>query len=155
MSRSLLITALGLLSGYIIGIIGVIIFIAGMVRGDRAEWDEMKDRNVLQNGCLLAITMAVNGAIGALYGWKTGSRRAWLVSLFPLLLFILPLLLFAQAPSDSKAWGAPLLLCIYFATILWVAGRIGQAIGVLFVYKNDKTAKTDSWLKSYYPRGFE
>ena len=56
--------------------------------------------------------------------------RAWPAAWAPALLLMFPAAEFARHPSDSKSWGPALLAVGILAPFVWVAGRVGQEVGV-------------------------
>ncbi len=107
-------------------------FIVGWVGGDRAEWEARKGEPFLQYWYVAALIVAMNGGIGALYAWKTGTGNVWLVGLLSLLPLVWPFVEYREAPADSKNWGPILLVSFIMVVFLWIAGRVGQKIGTHF-----------------------
>jgi len=134
MLRSILTTTLGFLAAFVIAISGAMIFIAILVKGNRTEWDILNDSHVPQRWIEISILMGFNGGIGAFYGLKTGSRRSWPVSVFPLVLVMLPCIAFIQDSTYSEyAIPSFILVCsmaLFLALFMWIAGRVGQVIGI-------------------------
>ena len=142
MLRALRIAASGLVSGFLLGTLGPVVFAAANAWDDRrrmsdtadeppylsAVWSALSDRRVLPYWAAVAAAAAVNGAIGALAGWR-GIRRVAPTVVVPFLLLALPLMSYADDPSDSKTWGIELLVVVFVGLFVWVAGRVGQELG--------------------------
>jgi hypothetical protein len=77
----------------------------------------------------LAVLGTLNGAAGAWDGWRSNARRAWPVARVPLLLLLCPTAAFVQYTSSYNTLGTLLAVAIV-APFVWVAGRVGQEIGV-------------------------
>lgn len=130
MARSIRVTAFGLLAGLLIGILGPITFVAACVWDDRLEWSALTDERLLPYWTAVAAAGAANGGIGAWAG-RLGYRRATPVVWVPLLLVLYPLVSFVRNPSDSKTWGSELFVVVFVGLFVWVAGRVGQALGAM------------------------
>ena len=125
-----MVIASGAIVGCVAGLLGPIVFIAACVGNDRTTWSVLTDPEAIPSVATLAFLGIVNGAVGAWDGWRSSARSGWPVAWAPLLLFLYPAAEFAQYPSDSKLWGTYLFAVTMVAPFLWVAGRVGQEIGV-------------------------
>jgi hypothetical protein len=128
MLRTLRVVASGLLGGLLIGILGVIVFVAACVRDKQLEWTALTDERLLPYWAVVVAAAAANSELGALAG-RRGNRRSAPVAVIPLLLLLYPLATFVECPSDSKSWGVVLLVVVIFGLFVWVAGRVGQELG--------------------------
>ncbi len=122
---------LGLISGGFLGILGPLVLIATGYGIKAGLW--------LFLWCSIpALVGAVNGMIGAADGMRSDKRQIWPVLIIPLLPLALPIIEFVQYPRISKFWVGALLVVGYFDLFVWVAGRVGQEIGVLVRRRHDK-----------------
>jgi hypothetical protein len=142
MLRTLRVAASGLLTGLLLGTLGVVTFAAANTWDDRrrlsdtkgeppylsAMWSALTDRRALPCWAATVAAGAVNGVVGAWAG-RRGNRRAAPVAAVPLLLLLFPLAAFVRYPSDSKSWGAELFVVVIVGLFVWVAGRVGQEVG--------------------------
>jgi hypothetical protein len=143
MFRALRVAASGLVLGLLIGSLGPVVFVAANIWDDRRRtsdtseeppylskvWSVLVDQETLPYLAVVAASGAMNGGIGAWAGWRS-NRGVTLIAAVPLMLFLFPLVIFAQNPSDSKMWGGPLLVVGILAPFVWVASRAGQEVGV-------------------------
>lgn len=119
----------GAVVGLVAGVLAPVVFVAACVWDGRTEWSALTQPELTPYFAVLAALGAVNGAVGAWDGWRSGLYRMWPVVWAPALLFLLPVTEWAQHPSDSKSWGAALLVVGIVAPFVWVAGRVGQEVG--------------------------
>jgi len=129
MTRAFLVTACGLLSGLLIGILGPITLVAALAWRVRASWSILTDEN-LPYWVAVGFIGAVNGGIGAWNGRRSDARRPWPVCWVPLMLLLYPLAVFVQYPHNSKIWGVILLVVAWVGLFVLVAGLVGHKIGV-------------------------
>lgn len=129
MSQSKRVVITGLFCGFLIGILGIVVFVAACVRDDRLEWSVLTDAQYLPYWTVVVLAAAVNCGIGSWVG-RRGGRRLAPVFVIPFLMFLYPLMSFVKNPSDSKLWGMDLLVVAIFGVFLWIAGRVGQEIGM-------------------------
>jgi hypothetical protein len=127
--RVLMIVA-GAAVGLVAGVLAPVVFVAACVWDGRTTWSALAEPEAVPYFAALVGLGILNGAVGAWDGWRSSAHRIWPVAWAPLQLFLFPLVLWAQDPSDSKSWGAALLVVGILAPFVWVAGRIGQEIGV-------------------------
>ncbi|AWM35685.1 hypothetical protein GobsT_66320 [Gemmata obscuriglobus] len=120
----------GAVIGLIAGALAPVVFIAACVWDGRAEWSALTESESVPYIATLVALGAVNGAVGAWDGWRSSLYRVWPVAWVPALLFLFPAVQLVQYPSDSKTWGAALLVVGIVAPFVWVAGRVGQEVGV-------------------------
>ncbi|MBM4071530.1 MAG: hypothetical protein FJ271_21735 [Planctomycetes bacterium] len=130
MGRRLGVIAAGAALGLVAGVLAPVVFVAACVWGDRMEWSDLTKPELAPYIAVLVALGTANGAVGAWDGWRSGRCRAWPVAWAPGLLFLFPAWLWAQSPSDSKSWGVALLAVGIVAPFVWVAGRVGQEVGV-------------------------
>jgi hypothetical protein len=142
MLRALRVTASGWVLGLLIGILGPVIGVAANVWDDRRRmsdttdeppylsevWSTLTNRRALPYWALLTGMGAANGMIGALAAWR-GYFRMIPVLILPLLLFLFPLISFAENPSDLGARSIELFVVVFFGLFVLVAGRVGQELG--------------------------
>jgi hypothetical protein len=129
MGRRLGVIAAGAVIGLIAGILAPVVFVAAFVWDGRTEWSTLTKPETVPYLAVLAGLGTVNGMVGALDAWRSGRCRAWPVAWAPALLFLFPAWLSAQY-LDSKSWGPSLLAVGIVAPFVWVAGRVGQEVGV-------------------------
>ncbi len=130
MGRRIGVIAAGAALGFVAGVLAPVVFVAACVRDDRLEWSALTEPELAPYIAVLVALGIVNGGVGAWDGWRSGRCRAWPVAWAPAVLFLLPVAEFAQYPSDSKSWGPALLVVGIVAPFVWVAGRVGQEVGV-------------------------
>ncbi len=130
MVRYALVIVVGAVVGCFAGIAAPIVLVAACVWDGRTNWSVLAKPEAIPYVATLVILGTLDGAVGARNGWRSSARRAWPVVWAPLLLFLYPATEFAQYPSDSKIWGVSLLAVAIVAPFVWVAGRVGQEIGV-------------------------
>jgi hypothetical protein len=116
--------------GLIAGVAAPVVFVAACVLDDRLGWSALTEPESAPYFAVLATLGTANGGVGAWDGWRSGRCRAWPVAWAPALLFLLPAVVWAEHPSDSKSWGATLLVVGIVSPFVWVAGRVGQEVGV-------------------------
>jgi hypothetical protein len=139
MTRKILVTAGGLVAGFLVGALATAVFVAGNVWDDRARGFvaagdpsyPAEVRTGLANIPLLGFVVpgaagAVNGAIGAWVGRRSGTRRLRPVAWLPLLILLLPVAEFLRHPVG---WGLLVVVALFLAPFVWAAGRVGQRIG--------------------------
>ncbi|MDY3554410.1 hypothetical protein R5W24_003532 [Gemmata sp. JC717] len=120
----------GAVIGLIAGALAPVVFIAACVWDGRAKWSAITEPESAPYLATLVALGAVNGAVGAWDGWRSSRYRVWPVAWAPALLFLFPAVQWVQDSSDSKTWGAALLAVGIVAPFVWVAGRVGQEVGV-------------------------
>ena len=130
MAQPLVSIAAGAAVGLAAGVLAPVVFVAACVWDGRTEWSALTKPELVPYIATLAALGLVNGGVGAWDGWRSGRCRLWPVAGAPLLLFLFPAFAFAEAPSDSKYWGPALLAVGIVAPFVWVAGRVGQEVGV-------------------------
>lgn len=130
MGRRLRVIAAGAAVGLVAGVSAPVVFVAACVWDGRLQWSALTDPMLLPYIAALAALGTVNGAVGAWDGLRSVAYRLWPVAGAPALLFLFPAALWAEHPSDSKSWGAALLVVGIVIPFVWVAGRVGQEIGV-------------------------
>jgi hypothetical protein len=129
MRRTVVIGA-GAAIGLVVGVAAPVVFVAACVWDGRTKWSTLTESEAVPYLAVLAGLGFLNGGVGAWDGWRSGSCRAWPVAWAPALLFLFPAVIWAQYPSDSKSWGPALLAVGIVAPFVWVAGRVGQDVGV-------------------------
>ena len=122
--------AAGASIGLVAGVLAPVIFVAACVWDDRTEWSALTNPELVPYWAVLVSLGTLNGAFGAWDGWRSGLCRVLPVAWAPALLFVFPAVLWMQYPSNSKEWGPALLAVCIVAPFVWVAGRIGQEVGV-------------------------
>jgi hypothetical protein len=130
MVRLLLVIFAGAIVGCLAGILAPVVFVAACVWDERTTWSALAAPQTVPHIVVLVALSTLNGAVGAWDGWRSNVCRAWPVALAPLLLFIFPATEIARYPSSSKAWGPAMLIVAVVAPFVWVAGRVGQEMGV-------------------------
>lgn len=142
-------TAFGVLSGVLIAILGWVVLVAAYVWDDRrrmsdlseepayltAVWSRLTDTDGLPFwaavGASVAALGAANGGIGGWAGCRTGRRDFLPVLWVALLPLLYPVAVYAKNPAGvSKLWGGAFVLAIFIIPFVWVAGRVGQELGV-------------------------
>lgn len=130
MWRRVGVIAVGAILGLVAGVAAPVVFVAACVWDGRMEWSALTKPELAPYTAVLVALGTANGAVGAWDGWRSGRCRAWPVAWAPGLLFLFPAWLWAEYPSDSKSWGVGLLAVGIVAPFVWVAGRVGQEVGV-------------------------
>lgn len=130
MGRRLGVIAAGAAIGLAAGVLAPVAFVAACVWDDRTEWSTLTKPEAVPYLAVVAVLGLLGGGGGAWDGWRSGVCRAWPAAWAPALLLTFPAAEFAQYPSDSKSWGPALLAIGIVAPFVWVAGRVGQEVGV-------------------------
>jgi len=159
MRRAILATTFGLLAGFFIGILGPTIFVAAsaLYSGNRsiatyaaphcgrAHWSHLDYADEHFSAVIwseltgewvpelfaIGVIGALNGALGARNGLRSAARSLWPVCLGPLLLLLYPFVEYIRNPNaGSMTWGGAVVLAYVMTPFAWVAGRVGQEIGV-------------------------
>jgi hypothetical protein len=130
MGRRLGVIAAGAVIGFVAGVAAPVVLVAACVWDDRMEWSALTKPELAPYFAVVVALGTVNGAVGACDGWRSGQCRAWPVAWAPGLLFLFPATLWALYQWDSKGWGVALLAVGIVAPFVWVAGRVGQEVGV-------------------------
>jgi hypothetical protein len=128
--RKALVIGAGAAIGLVAGVLAPVAFVAACVWDGRTEWSTLTKPEAVPYLAVLAGLGLFNGGVGAWDGWRSGLCRLWPVAWAPALLFLFPAVIWAQYPSDSKSWGPALLAVGIVAPFVWVAGRVGQEVGV-------------------------
>lgn len=131
MGRRLCAITAGAVLGLVAGVLAPIVLVAACVFWDGpTKWSTLTNPEVMPYFAVLAGLGLLNGGVGAWDGWRSGQCRKWPVAWLPALLFLYPAVIWAQYPTDSKSWGPALLVVGIVAPFVWVAGRVGQEVGV-------------------------
>jgi hypothetical protein len=151
--RAILATTFGLLAGFGIGSLGPTIIVAWSAWYRRAHWShsdwadqpysvvvwsELTGKRV-PYWFAIGVIGALNGALGARNGLHSDARRLWPVCVGLLLLLLYPLVEFVRYPNAGEIGVGALVLAIFMAPFVWVAGRVGQEIGVACRRPADKS----------------
>ncbi len=116
--RTLRVAASGLLTGLLLGTLGLATLVAANVWDDRrrmgdtadepaylsAVWSALAEPRFLPYWAAVGAAGAANGGVGA-WAALRGNRGTAPVIAIPLLLLLFPLAVFVQYPSGSKSWG--------------------------------------------------
>jgi hypothetical protein len=129
MRRRLLVIGSGAVVGCLAGLLAPAIVVAVCVWDGYGNWSALVDPDAVPYLAALAALGALNGALGAWDGWRSNDRRAWPVARVPLLLLLCPAAAFVQYTSSYNTLGILLAVAIV-APFVWLAGRVGQEIGV-------------------------
>jgi len=127
--RSAILIGAGLVSGLVLGAGGLMSIFAAKVYQDKVDWPTLTPE-YLSALAICATIGAVNGSVGAWDGIRSQRWRLWPVAIVPVLMLTYPLPSCLEYPNDSKTWGLLLFLAFWVGLFVWVAGRIGQEIGV-------------------------
>lgn len=130
MSRRLGVIVAGAALGFVAGALAPVVFVAACVWDGHTDWSALAKLEVVVGFAVLASLGLLNGGVGAWDGWRSGRCRLGPVAWAPAALFLFPAAEFAHYPSDSKSWGPALLIVGIVAPFVWVAGRVGQEVGV-------------------------
>ena len=122
--------AAGAALGLLAGALTPVVFVAACVWDDRTAWSALAEPVGIIYLVVLTTLGAANGGVGARDGWRSDRRELGPVAWVPLSLLLFPAVMFALDQSDSKSWGAALLVVGILAPFVWVAGRVGQEVGV-------------------------
>jgi hypothetical protein len=142
--RTLRATAIGLLAGLLISILGWIVMISAFIWDNRRRMSDLSDepayftvvwRSLTHKDSLpywaVVAALGVNGGIGGWSGCRTGRKGIVPVLWVALLPFLFPLAVYAENPAGgSKSWGGAFVVALFIIPFVWVAGRVGQELGV-------------------------
>jgi hypothetical protein len=92
---------------------------------DRIETLQFEEILVIS---LAGVEGAINGAIGTLNGLRSINRGFWPIVAFPLLVLVIPLLVFF---GDQRSQAGGLFLGVAYGLFALMAGRVGQEVGIL------------------------
>jgi len=129
----------GAFIGFVVGLLGPIVLVAGCVRDDRMEWSILFDPEMIAYFSVVPLLGTINGSVGAWDGRRLGVSRQWPVVLVPLLLLIYPIVMYQLFSNNSKTWGESVLIVAIVGPFVWVAGRMAQQYGVRRYRRNAPT----------------